>query len=74
MDYPVQNEEQWKKRVREKRDIVYWEKRNRTAWTYNLHYEQGTYCCGACAEPLKVILNLMLAPHLMIQSAKECNW
>jgi peptide-methionine (R)-S-oxide reductase len=20
--------------------------------TYNLHYEEGTYCCGACSEPL----------------------
>jgi hypothetical protein len=49
------------KKELEKRDIVYMREKEQNGLTQELiiYIEQGTYCCGACAEPWKVILNLM---------------
>jgi peptide-methionine (R)-S-oxide reductase len=55
MKYPLEKSEgQWKEDLGVEKYRVLREKgteRPHTG-TYNLHYEQGTYCCGACSEPL----------------------
>lgn len=55
MEYPLnKTEAQWKEELGEERYRILREKgteRPHTG-TYNLHYEAGTYCCGACNEPL----------------------
>lgn len=55
MKYPLEKPEaQWKLELGEEKYRVLREKgteRPHTG-TYNLHYEQGTYCCGACSEQL----------------------
>lgn len=55
MKYPLEKtEEQWKEELGEERYRILREKGTERAHTgtYNLHYEKGTYCCGACKEPL----------------------
>jgi peptide-methionine (R)-S-oxide reductase len=50
MKYPLEKSAtQWKEELR--KNTV---QRNGASHsgTYNLHYEEGTYCCGACSEPL----------------------
>ncbi|OCB74813.1 peptide-methionine (R)-S-oxide reductase MsrB [Flavobacterium crassostreae] len=55
MDYPLhKTEAQWKKELGpEKYQILRQKGTERPhTGTYNLHFEKGTYCCAACAEPL----------------------
>jgi peptide-methionine (R)-S-oxide reductase len=54
MKYPLEKSAtQWKEELGEEKYRVLREKeRSPHSGTYNLHYEEGTYCCGACSEPL----------------------
>ncbi|MBE0392346.1 MULTISPECIES: peptide-methionine (R)-S-oxide reductase MsrB [unclassified Flavobacterium] len=55
MEYPLnKTEEQWKEELGEERYQILRQKGTERAHTgaYNLNYEKGTYCCGACKEPL----------------------
>jgi peptide-methionine (R)-S-oxide reductase len=54
MKYPLEKSAtQWKEELGEEKYRVLREKgTERHSGTYNLHYEEGTYCCGACSEPL----------------------
>jgi peptide-methionine (R)-S-oxide reductase len=54
MKYPLEKSAtQWKEELGEEKYRVLREK-ERSVHTaeHNLHYEEGTYCCGACSEPL----------------------
>jgi hypothetical protein len=72
MDYPVQNEEQWKKRVREERYRILREKeQNGLTQELIIYITNKVRIVVALVQNLylKVILNLMhIGPHLMIQS------
>lgn len=55
MDYPIKKtEEEWKTQLGPDRYRILRQKGTEMAGTgkYNLHFEEGTYCCGACGEPL----------------------
>ena len=55
--YPLEKtEEQWKAELGPERYRILRQKGTEMAGTgrYNLHFEHGTYCCGACGEPLFV--------------------
>ena len=55
MKYPVEKtEEEWKAQLGPERYRILRQKGTEMAGTgkYNLHFEEGTYCCGACGEPL----------------------
>ncbi|MFT5254508.1 MAG: peptide-methionine (R)-S-oxide reductase [Flavobacteriales bacterium] len=55
MEYTLnKTEEQWKEELGEERYRILRKKGTEYPHTgkYNLHYEQGTYCCGGCGEPL----------------------
>jgi peptide-methionine (R)-S-oxide reductase len=55
MSYPIEkNEEQWKSELDPERYRILRQKGTEMPHTgkYNLHFEKGTYCCGACGEPL----------------------
>jgi peptide-methionine (R)-S-oxide reductase len=55
MEYTLnKTEEQWKEELGEERYRILRKKATEYPHTgkYNLHYEQGTYCCGGCGEPL----------------------
>lgn len=55
MEYPLnKTDEEWKAELGEERYRILRKKGTEYPHTgeYNLHYELGTYCCGACGEPL----------------------
>ena len=55
MNYPVQkSEEEWLQLLGPERYRILRRKGTEMAHTgaYNLHFDQGTYVCGACGEPL----------------------
>ena len=55
MKFPLEkSEEQWKKELGEERYHILREKGTEypNSGKYNLVFEKGTYCCGACGEPL----------------------
>ena len=55
MKYPVEkSEEQWKLELGEERYRILRKKGTEYPHTgkYNLNFEKGTYCCGACGENL----------------------
>ncbi|RZJ35082.1 MAG: peptide-methionine (R)-S-oxide reductase [Flavobacterium sp.] len=55
MGYKIEkSEEQWKTELGLERYKILRQKGTELPHTgkYNLHFEQGTYCCGACGEPL----------------------
>ncbi len=55
MKYPLEKtEEQWKSELGSKRYRILRQKGTELPHSgkYNLHFEKGTYCCGACGEPL----------------------
>ena len=55
MKYPVQKtEEEWKAQLGPERYKILRQKGTEFAHSgeYNLHFDEGTYCCGACGEPL----------------------
>lgn len=55
MSYSVEkSEEQWKAELGEEKYRILRQKGTEYPHTgkYNLHFENGTYCCGACGEPL----------------------
>ncbi len=55
MKYPIQKtEEEWKAQLGPERYKILRQHGTEMAGTgkYNLHFEEGTYCCGACGEPL----------------------
>jgi peptide-methionine (R)-S-oxide reductase len=55
MSYPIEkNEEQWKSELDPERYRILRQKGTEMPHSgkYNLHFEKGTYCCGACGEPL----------------------
>lgn len=55
MKYPIEkSEEQWKAELGADRYRILRQKGTEYPNTgaYNLHFEHGTYCCGACQEPL----------------------
>jgi peptide-methionine (R)-S-oxide reductase len=55
MSYSIKKtEEQWKEELGEEKYRILRQKGTEHPHTghYNLHFENGTYCCGACAEPL----------------------
>jgi peptide-methionine (R)-S-oxide reductase len=55
MKYPVEKtEDQWKAELGHERYRILRGKGTEMAGTgkYYLHFEKGTYCCGACGEPL----------------------
>ena len=55
MKYPlVKTEEQWKSELGSERYRILRQKGTELPHSgkYNLHFEKGTYCCGACGEPL----------------------
>ncbi|HLA55708.1 MAG TPA: peptide-methionine (R)-S-oxide reductase MsrB [Flavobacterium sp.] len=55
MKYPVEKtEEQWKAELGPERYRILRQKGTEMSHTgkYNLHFEKGTYVCGACGEPL----------------------
>ncbi len=55
MKYPIEkSEEQWKAELGTERYRILRQKGTEMSHTgkYNLHFENGTYCCGACGEPL----------------------
>jgi peptide-methionine (R)-S-oxide reductase len=55
MKYPVEKTEaQWKEELGEDKYRILRQKGTESPHTgvYNLHYENGTYCCGACGEKL----------------------
>ncbi len=55
MTYPVtKSEQEWKDQLGAERYRILREKGTEFPHSgqYNLHFEQGTYLCGACGEPL----------------------
>ena len=55
MKYKIEKlEAQWKDELGPERYRILRGKGTEMAHTgeYNLHFEKGTYCCGACSEPL----------------------
>jgi len=55
MKYPLEKtEEQWKSELDPERYRILRQKGTELPHSgkYNLHFEKGTYCCGACSEPL----------------------
>lgn len=55
MKYPLEKtEEQWKSELGSERYRILRQKGTELPHSgkYNLHFEKGTYCCGACGEPL----------------------
>ncbi len=55
MKYPLEKtEEQWKSELGPERYRILRQKGTELPHSgkYNLHFEKGTYCCGACSEPL----------------------
>ena len=55
MKYPLEKtEEQWKSELGAERYRILRQKGTELPHSgkYNLHFEKGTYCCGACGEPL----------------------
>jgi peptide-methionine (R)-S-oxide reductase len=55
MKYPLEKtEEQWKSELGSERYRILRQKGTELPHSgkYNLHFENGTYCCGACGEPL----------------------
>lgn len=55
MDYPIKkSEEEWKAELGPERYRILRGKGTEmpNSGKYNLEFEQGTYCCGACGEPL----------------------
>jgi peptide-methionine (R)-S-oxide reductase len=55
MKYPLEKSEaQWKEDLGEEKYDVLRKKGTERPHTgsYNLHYEEGIYCCGACFEPI----------------------
>ena len=55
MKYPLEKtEEQWKSELDPERYRILRQKGTELPHSgkYNLHFEKGTYCCGACGEPL----------------------
>ena len=55
MKYPLKKtEEQWKSELGPERYRILRQKGTELPHSgkYNLHFEKGTYCCGACGEPL----------------------
>lgn len=55
MSYPIEkSEEQWKAELGPEKYRILRQKGTEYPHTgqYNLHFEDGTYCCGACGEPL----------------------
>jgi len=53
--YPFEkSEEQWKAELGPDRYRILRQKGTEMAGTgkYNLHFDKGTYCCGACGQPL----------------------
>ena len=55
MKYPLEKtEEQWKSELDPERYRILRQKDTElpNSGKYNLHFEKGTYCCGACSEPL----------------------
>jgi peptide-methionine (R)-S-oxide reductase len=55
MNYPLEKtEEQWKLELGPERYRILRQKGTELPHSgkYNLHFEKGTYCCGACGEPL----------------------
>lgn len=55
MEYPIKKtEEQWKQELGLEKYRILRQKGTEFAHSgkYNLHFEKGTYCCGACGEPL----------------------
>lgn len=54
-DYPLQKSEaEWKEQLGAERYRILRQKGTESphSGTYNLKFEDGTYCCGACGEPL----------------------
>lgn len=55
MSYPVEkSEEEWKSKLGEEKYRILRQKGTEYPHTgeYNLHFENGTYCCAGCGEPL----------------------
>lgn len=55
MNYPVnKTEEEWKAELGLERYRILRQKGTEfpNSGEYNMHFENGTYCCGACNEPL----------------------
>lgn len=55
MEYPISKTEQdWKEQLGAERYRILRQKGTEYphSGTYNLTFDQGTYCCGACGEPL----------------------
>ncbi len=55
MDYPIKKtEQQWKEELGAERYRILREKGTEypNSGKYNMTFEKGTYCCGACGEPL----------------------
>lgn len=55
MSYPVaKSEEEWKAELGEEKYRILRQKGTEYPHTgeYNLFFENGTYCCGGCGEPL----------------------
>ena len=55
MKYPIEKTEaQWMEELGLERYRILRQKGTEFAHSgkYNLHFEKGTYCCGACGEPL----------------------
>ena len=55
MDYSVKKtEEEWKAKLGSERYRILRQKGTEfpNSGSYNMHFEKGTYCCGACEEPL----------------------
>lgn len=55
MKYPIEKkDEEWKSELGLERFKILREKGTEYPHSgkYNLHFENGTYCCGACKEPL----------------------
>ena len=55
MEYPIKKTaEEWKEKLGAERYRILREKGTEMphSGAYNLHFENGTYCCGACDEPL----------------------
>ena len=55
MKYPIaKTEDEWKAQLGLERYKILRQKGTEFPHSgqYNLHFEKGTYCCGACSEPL----------------------
>lgn len=55
MDYPIKKSEaQWKEELGLEKYRILRQKGTEFAHSgkYNLHFEKGIYCCGACGEPV----------------------